>query len=81
LYSKKKCFIFYSAHPYLFFNEDHTSLTFFGINITPELELINPASGEIIQENIIGRQLYDVLTQQMQGDFLNLQTNFNNLTK
>jgi len=57
-------------------------MTFFGINITPQLDLIDPERQDIIiQENIIDRQLYDVLMSQMQGDFLNLQTNFNNLSR
>ena len=70
-----------SAHPYLFFNEDGNSMTFFGINITPDLSLIDPERGDIIEENIIEQQLYDVLTQQMDGDFLNLETIFNELSR
>jgi len=56
-------------------------MTFFGINITPQLHLFDPEKNVILQHNIIEKGLYDILTQQMSRDFLNLQTNFNALTK
>ena len=56
-------------------------MTFFGINITPQLQLINPETKAVIVNNIIEKALYDILQAQMRGDFVNLQTNFNTLAK
>ena len=56
-------------------------MTFFGINITPQLHLINPETKAIIMNNIIEKALYEILQAQMRGDFINLQTNFNTLAK
>jgi len=56
-------------------------MTFFGINITRRLELVDPESGQVLQHNIIEKQLYNILSQQMSGDFLTLETNFNTLSK
>ena len=56
-------------------------MTFFGININNRLELIDPENGKVIQERIIDLSLYETLKQQMQQDFLNFQTNFNDLSR
>ena len=56
-------------------------MTFFVINITPQLHLINPETKAIIMNNIIEKALYEILQAQMRGDFINLQTNFNALAK
>ena len=56
-------------------------MTFFGINITPQLNLINPETREIIKHNIIDKALFQILEQQMRSDFINLHTNFNSLAK
>ena len=56
-------------------------MTFFGINITPQLNLINPETREIIKHHIIDKALFQILEQQMRSDFVNLQTNFNSLAK
>lgn len=70
-----------SAHPYLFFNKDGNSMTFFGINITPQLHLVNPETKAILMKNIIEKALYEILQTQMRSDFINLQTNFSTLAK
>ncbi|XP_066922902.1 E3 ubiquitin-protein ligase rnf213-alpha-like [Clytia hemisphaerica] len=70
-----------SAHPYLFFNTDGHSMTFFGINITPNRHLIDPETQNIIKQNIMEKQLYEILDRQMAGDFINFRTNFNDLSK
>uniref|UniRef100_A0A7M5U071 RZ-type domain-containing protein n=1 Tax=Clytia hemisphaerica TaxID=252671 RepID=A0A7M5U071_9CNID len=70
-----------SAHPYLFFNTDGNSMTFFGINITPNFDLIDPQTQIILKQKIIEQQLYQILDRQMAGDFVNFKTNFNSLSK
>ncbi|XP_035997551.1 E3 ubiquitin-protein ligase rnf213-alpha [Fundulus heteroclitus] len=55
-------------HPYIFFNDDHTSMTFIGFHLKPNdqrgYDAINPSTGKIIKQNIMTRELYRGLTHQ-----------------
>lgn len=55
-------------HPYIFFNDDHTSMTFIGfhlrLNDRRGVDAINPSTGKVIKENIMTQELYRGLIHQ-----------------
>ncbi|XP_048410924.2 E3 ubiquitin-protein ligase rnf213-alpha-like isoform X2 [Stegostoma tigrinum] len=55
-------------HPYIFFNDDHTSMTFIGFHLRENgqggIDAINPSNGKIIKPNIMTRELYTGLLLQ-----------------
>uniref|UniRef100_A0A8D2LPD7 Ring finger protein 213 n=1 Tax=Varanus komodoensis TaxID=61221 RepID=A0A8D2LPD7_VARKO len=55
-------------HPYIFFNEDSTSMTFIGFHLKPNanggIDAINPLNGSIIKNNVMSTQLYQGLVLQ-----------------
>lgn len=55
-------------HPYIFFNDDHTSLTFIGfhlrLNGQKGVDAINHSTGKVIKENIMTQELYRGLQHQ-----------------
>ena len=70
------CFFFYSFHPYLFFNQDHTTLTFLGFNVDANGNLYDPDTNNIIKRSIMNNNLYQDLNRQMQRDYMTLSTNY-----
>lgn len=54
-----------SSHPYIFFNQDRHSITFVGVKITREGDLIDPTqSGCTLEKAIMTEQLYLALLHQ-----------------
>uniref|UniRef100_A0A7M4G2W3 RING-type E3 ubiquitin transferase n=1 Tax=Crocodylus porosus TaxID=8502 RepID=A0A7M4G2W3_CROPO len=55
-------------HPYLFFNEDHVSMTFIGFhleaNATGTIDAVSPLNGNILKSNVMTSQLYKGLSLQ-----------------
>ncbi|XP_063350782.1 E3 ubiquitin-protein ligase rnf213-alpha-like [Pelmatolapia mariae] len=55
-------------HPYIFFNDDHMSMTFIGFHLRPNnqkgFDAVNPLTEEVIKKNIMTRQLYNGLKLQ-----------------
>ncbi|XP_075066136.1 E3 ubiquitin-protein ligase RNF213 [Mixophyes fleayi] len=55
-------------HPYIFFNDDHISMTFIGFHLRPNnvggVDAINPRDNRVIRENIMSMQLYEGLILQ-----------------
>ncbi|XP_068605931.1 E3 ubiquitin-protein ligase rnf213-alpha [Brachionichthys hirsutus] len=55
-------------HPYIFFNDDHVSMTFIGFHLRPNqlnyVDAIDPASGKVIRANVMTKQLYEGLKLQ-----------------
>ncbi|XP_029014016.1 E3 ubiquitin-protein ligase rnf213-alpha isoform X2 [Betta splendens] len=55
-------------HPYIFFNDDHVSMTFVGFHLQPNeqnsVDAIEPRSGRVIKKNVMTRALYDGLRLQ-----------------
>ena len=47
-----------SPHPYIFFNEDGHSMSFFGFKLDRNLNLINEKTEEILERSIMTPQLY-----------------------
>uniref|UniRef100_A0A8B9GXZ7 RING-type E3 ubiquitin transferase n=1 Tax=Astyanax mexicanus TaxID=7994 RepID=A0A8B9GXZ7_ASTMX len=52
-------------HPYIFFNEDHQSMTFIGFHLRENaqkgVDAIDPSTNKVIRNNIMTKQLYDGL--------------------
>ena len=70
--------LFLSSHPYLFFNQDHTTMTFFGFNVDITGNLFDADTQQIIKENIMSTELYRDISRQMPGC---LNTNYKNLNR
>ncbi|XP_029293033.1 LOW QUALITY PROTEIN: E3 ubiquitin-protein ligase rnf213-alpha-like [Cottoperca gobio] len=55
-------------HPYIFFNDDHVSMTFIGFHLQPNaqnsVDAIEPISGTVIKKNVMTRALYEGLNLQ-----------------
>lgn len=68
-------------HPYLFFNQDHTTMTFLGFCISRNGDLIDPKTHNIIQPNIMTPDLYTALQQQMREEFVQLTMNFSKMSR
>uniref|UniRef100_A0A8D3BWR0 RING-type E3 ubiquitin transferase n=1 Tax=Scophthalmus maximus TaxID=52904 RepID=A0A8D3BWR0_SCOMX len=55
-------------HPYIFFNDDHVSMTFIGFHLQPNnqnsVDAIDPTSGKVIKNNVMTRALYEGLNLQ-----------------
>ncbi|KAM5170405.1 E3 ubiquitin-protein ligase RNF213-like [Mantella aurantiaca] len=55
-------------HPYIFFNDDHASMTFIGfhlqLNNAGGVDAINPRNNRIIRQNVMSLQLYEGLRLQ-----------------
>ncbi|KAK2833428.1 hypothetical protein Q5P01_017317 [Channa striata] len=55
-------------HPYIFFNDDHVSMTFIGFHLQPNeqgsVDAIEPKSGRVIKYNVMTRALYEGLRLQ-----------------
>ena len=50
-----------SPHPYIFFNDDGHSLSFFGFKLDTNLNLVNEKTNEILEPQIMSRQLHEGL--------------------
>ncbi|XP_010769191.1 E3 ubiquitin-protein ligase rnf213-alpha [Notothenia coriiceps] len=55
-------------HPYIFFNDDHVSMTFIGFHLEPNgpnsVDAIDPTSGRVIKKNVMTKALYEGLKLQ-----------------
>uniref|UniRef100_A0A672GQ55 RING-type E3 ubiquitin transferase n=1 Tax=Salarias fasciatus TaxID=181472 RepID=A0A672GQ55_SALFA len=55
-------------HPYIFFNDDHVSMTFIGFHLQLNeqgfVDAIEPTSGRVIKKNVMTKALYEGLTLQ-----------------
>ncbi|XP_034566958.1 E3 ubiquitin-protein ligase rnf213-alpha [Notolabrus celidotus] len=55
-------------HPYIFFNDDHVSMTFIGFHLQPNdqnyVDAIEPTSGRVIKKNVMTKALYEGLKLQ-----------------
>ena len=59
-----ECILCCSFHPYIFFNDDHVSLTFLGFKITPDGNLVDPKTGAIVEEQLLTKELRYGLVRQ-----------------
>ena len=72
-----------NPHPYIFFNNDCVTMSFFGICIDKHMSLIHPdRPSEVLEERIMTRNLYELLKVQSRGDPIPMfNMNFDNLGK
>ena len=70
-------FVIRSPHPYLFFNQDHITMTFLGFYINSVGDLVDPQKGQILERRLMSKRLRNGLKAQ-RVDFI---TNMDNLKK
>ena len=57
-------FCVYSKHPYIFFNQDHMTMTFIGFKVNDEYQCTDPKSGEVIEGCDVPENVFKgILTQ------------------
>ena len=61
----------FSPHPYIFFNQDHITMTFLGFHINPNGDLIDPGT------NVVIENAYGLLTKQLQAGLAHQKVDFN----
>lgn len=71
---------FHSHHPYLFFNNDGITFTFFGFRIVNG-DLLDQETDELIEKDIMTKDLYEVIVKSMQNDIINFETDFEKLDR
>jgi len=55
----------FSKHPYIFFNQDQTTLTFIGFNVNENLQCTDPKNPcDIIEDCTIPKSVYECLLTQ-----------------
>ena len=52
---------FCSSHPYLFFNRDEETITFVGVRVTENCDLVDYDTGNVIEHSVMSNQLYTAL--------------------
>ena len=71
-------YVFPSPHPYIFFNNDHMTMTFLGFNINRHTgDLIDPETHTVLERNIMKKDLWDALKR----NFVDLNENFDDLPR
>ena len=58
------CIIYFSFHPYIFFNHDRASMTFLGFKITPNGDLVDPETNRVMEHQLLSKELRKGLTDQ-----------------
>ena len=74
----------FSHHPYLFFNNDGSTFTFFGLNINAAGDLVFKAkngANKIVEPGLMTSGLYGVLMENMKFDIVNLATDYERLPR
>ena len=56
--------LLFSPHPYLFFNQDRTTMTFLGFFINSAGDLVDPQTGQTLEKGLISKPLRDGLKAQ-----------------
>ena len=72
-----------NPHPYIFFNNDCVTMSFFGICIDKDMNLVHPERpSEVLEKRIMTRNLYELLKVQSRGDPIPMfNVNFDDLRK
>ena len=68
--------LYFSPHPYIFFNDDHVTMTFMGFFIDDGCSLVDRTTQLVIEPNIIEPGLKEVLEQNgvpLDADFDDLE--------
>ncbi|XP_022801884.1 E3 ubiquitin-protein ligase rnf213-alpha-like, partial [Stylophora pistillata] len=63
-----------SPHPYLFFNQDHITLTFLGFFINSAGDLVDPQTGQTLERGLMSKRLRNGLQAQRIDFTTNIET-------
>ena len=66
-----------SSHPYLFFNQDGSSMTFMGLWVDEDGNLIDYKSDQVLERNFINKRL----KQDLEQNFVSFKENFKSWKK
>ena len=56
--------LFYSPHPYIFFNHDRFTMTFLGFRLNEKGDLLNPANNDVLEKKLMNPTLRGQLNAQ-----------------
>ena len=56
--------LLFSPHPYLFFNQDHITMTFLGFFINSVGDLVDPQTSQILEKSLMSKPLRNGLQAQ-----------------
>ncbi|XP_066918681.1 E3 ubiquitin-protein ligase rnf213-alpha-like [Clytia hemisphaerica] len=73
-----------SHHPYLFFNKDGGTFTFFGLNINQAGDLVHKrpnGSNEIVEPQLMNSKLHGILSENMKFDIVNFASDYQKLPR
>ena len=70
-------FILTSSHPYLFFNQDRRSMTFMGLLVDEDGNLIDYKNDKVLEKNFINKRLKENLEQ----NFVSFKENYKSWKK
>ena len=63
-----------SPHPYLFFNQDHITITFLGFFINSTGDLVDPQTSQTLEEGLMSQPLRNGLQAQRVDFATNIET-------
>ena len=66
--------LLFSPHPYLFFNQDHITMTFLGFFINSAGDLVDPRSSETLEKGLMSKPLRNNLRAQGVDFETNIET-------
>ena len=66
--------LLFSPHPYLFFNQDHITMTFLGFSINSAGDLVDPQSSETLEKGLMSKPLRNGLRAQGVDFETNIET-------
>lgn len=55
--------MFYSPHPYVFFNSDRHSMTFLGFNIDARGNMLDQRTNAVLEQNVMPKPLQEALVR------------------
>ncbi|XP_056089655.1 E3 ubiquitin-protein ligase rnf213-beta [Rhinichthys klamathensis goyatoka] len=68
------------SHPYIFFNADHSTMSFLGFHVKKKgtiLNAVDPKSGKVLMENVMTQDLFSDIERQR----INLSEDFDDLSR
>ena len=66
--------LLFSPHPYLFFNQDHITITFLGFFINSTGDLVDPQTSQTLEEGLMSQPLRNGLQAQRVDFATNIET-------
>ena len=66
--------LLFSPHPYLFFNQDHITMTFLGFFINSAGDLVDPQRSETLEKGLMSKPLQNGLRAQGVDFDTNIET-------